>query len=213
MSNRDDFTWYTGKARVKANTPDARMSAIVHLRILKDSVIWATIDKLGFEVARILITPDSVFVVDRLNKEFTIATLDSFMHEFGVQIGFRDLQNTLIGRMINLAPSKIESIPDADMILLVVNDRTGITAMHWVTCALPERLLRSHLIDARGRELEIENMKWGTAPDGIEIPYGRLLAFQDENGTTEIEIMFLDIARNVPAGIPFSIPENYTRAR
>jgi hypothetical protein len=213
MVNGDDYTWYTGKARVKASTPDSRMSATVNLRILKDSVIWATIDKLGFEVARIFITPDSVFVVDRLNKEYTRTSLAAFLEEYGVRIGFRDLQNTLIGRMLSLVPKRIESKRESDLILLVVNDQSGITARHWVTTSFPQRLVRSDLVDGIGRKLEIENLDWIKAPDGMEIPYGRLLAFEDEDGVTNIEIAFSDIIRNVPANIPFSIPENYSRAR
>lgn len=213
LTNGDGYTWYTGKARIKAITPDARMSATVNLRMFRDSVIWATIDKLGFEIARVLITPDSVLIVDRLNKEFTKKTLSSFLLEYGVQIGFRDLQNALIGQMVALTPIHVETKHDADLDLLIVSDASGVIAQHWVTSTLPQRLMKSALTDARGRKLHIENMQWGSIHDGSQVPYGRLLSFEDQDGKTQIEIEFSEIKKNVPATLPFHIPENYTQVR
>ena len=213
MIDEGSYTWYTGKARIKANTPDVRMSATMNLRMLRDSVIWATIDKLGFEVARVFITPDSVFVVDRLNKEYTRKSLTSFLLEYGVHIGFSDLQNVLIGRMIALTPAYIESGYESDQVMLIVSDYTGVTAKHWMTPTLPQRLLKSYLVDAGGRKLQIENVDWETFHDGTQISYGRLLLFEDTHGMTEVEISFSEITKNVPTSIPFSIPENYALAR
>lgn len=213
LVENDSYTWYTGKARIKANTPHERVSATLHLRILRDSVIWATIDKLGFEIARVFITPDSVFIVDRLNKEYTRKSLKDFLLEYSVNIGFSDLQNALIGKMIALTPMHVESKREDDLEMLLVSDITGVTARHWVTVSLPQRLMRSYIVDATGRKLQIENAEWETAQDGSQIPYGRLLTFEDSDGKTEIEILFSEITKNVPANIPFSIPAHYVSTR
>lgn len=213
LINGDNYTWYTGKARIKAQTPDARMSAAVNLRMLRDSAIWITIEKLGFEIARVFITPDSVFAVDRLNKEYTQTTLAGFLTEYGVHVGFRDLQNALIGKMIALTPLHLESKPDSDLYALIVRDGSGVTATHWVTSTSPQRLMKSFLVDASGRKLQIENMQWETIHDGSQVPYGRLLSFEDQDGLTQIQIEFSEIKKNVPATLPFHIPENYTLAR
>lgn len=213
MIDKDDFTWYSGKARIKANTPHERMSATLNLRMHRDKVIWATIDKFGFEVARVLITPDSVLVVDRLNKEYTRKSLQSFLLEYGVHIGFGDLQNALIGNMIALTPTMLETKREEDMDLLVVNDITGVIARHWISLTLPKQLMRSFIIDSGGRKLEIENGAWQATQDGSQMPYNRLLKFEDADGVTEIEILFSEITKNVPANVPFSIPQNYAEAR
>jgi hypothetical protein len=213
MIANDNYTWYTGKARIKATTPHEKVSATLNLRILRDSVIWATIDKLGFEIARVLITPDSVLVVDRLNKEYTKKSLPAFLLEYNVNVGFSDLQNALIGRMIALSPIYVESKPEEELELLIVSDHAGVTARHWFTRTLPHRLMRSYIVDAAGRKLQIENAGWETYGDGSEVPYGRLLTFEDTDGLTEIEIIFSEITKNVPANIPFSIPAHYAVAR
>jgi len=213
MQLDEDYTWYTGKARVKANSPDGRMSATLNLRMRRDSVIWATIDKLGFEIARILITPDSVYAVDRLNREFTRTSLAGFLLEYGVHLTFGDLQSALIGRMIALTPARLESKREADMEMLTIHDLAGVTARYWITQSLPQRLLKSYLVDGSGRTLLIENGQWETSPDGTQTPYGRVFSLEDTYGKTEIVMNFSEITKNIPASMPFSIPGSYARAR
>ncbi|MDX1407635.1 MAG: hypothetical protein R3330_05860, partial [Saprospiraceae bacterium] len=35
-----DYTWYSGKARLKVSTGDLRAGATMHLRMIRDSLIW-----------------------------------------------------------------------------------------------------------------------------------------------------------------------------
>jgi len=209
----DDYTWYTGKARVRASSPYGRMSATLNLRMRRDSVIWATIDKLGFEIVRILVTPDSVFAVDRLNREYTQASLAGFLLDYGVNLTFGDLQNALMGSVLAMRPEHLESKREADMEMLTIRDLTGVTARYWITQSLPQRLIKSYLVDASGRSLQIENGQWETSQDGTQIPYGRVFSMEDTDGKTEIVMNFIEITKNVPASIPFSIPGNYARVR
>jgi len=209
----ETYQWYSGKARLRASTPDLRVSATVNLRMVRDSVIWATIDKFGFEIARALITPDSVFVVDRLNREFTREALDVFMDEFGVRISFADLQNTLTGGVINVAAVRLQCSREEDCNVFVVEDGAGILGKHWVSGDEPPRLLKSYFKDTGGRTLELENSRWGTVDDTHVLPFGRYLAFVDNDGRTEVELTFSSISLDQPASLPFSIPVNYANAR
>lgn len=213
MLNADKYSWYTGKARFKATMPDSRMSATINLRMIRDSIIWATVDKLGLEVARMMITPDSVFIVDRLNREFTSESLRSFLNTYGVYVGFPDLQNLLIGRMIALNPNHVESHHEPDSDELIVRDALGVTAQHWISAAEPHRLVKSQFVDAYGRKLMVENKNWETMPDGSEFPLSRLVSFEDGDGITQIEITFSEVNIDVPASLPFSIPGHYAKAR
>jgi hypothetical protein len=139
--------------------------------------------------------------------------LTEFLFKYHVQIGFHDLQSALTGRMVALTPGRMDTRQDADLALLVVNDRGGVTAQHWVTQSLPQRLVKSLLTDPDGRSLRIENAQWEMYQDGTEIPYERLITFENAEGKTEIEIVFLEITKNVPANTPFSIPHNYAKVR
>jgi hypothetical protein len=213
MLGTDEYRWYTGKARLRASLPDTRVSATVNLRMVRDSLIWATVHKLGIEVARVLITPDSIVVVDRVNREYSQDMLSSFLGQYGVQIAFADLQSALAGKMVALSPAGLETSHDKEFEILTVTDKYGMKALHWVSRTVPRRLLRSQLTDTFGRTLQIENMKWEPVGNGSEIPMDRLLAFEDDHGITRIEISFVEVAVDIPASLPFTIPGHYAKAR
>lgn len=213
LKQEDAYTWHTGKARIRATTPYARMSATLNLRMRRDSVIWGTIEKLGFEIVRIMIRPDSVFMIDRLNKEYTMEPLQDFLTEYNVSLGFHDLQNALIGQIVDIVPDEIKATTDSVFTILSVKDKYGMTAEHWISDTAPIRLLKSDLVDAGGRRLTIENGQWQLYDESREMPLSRVITFEDEEGVTVVEIDFSSIERNIPASIPFSIPEHYVRAR
>jgi hypothetical protein len=209
----DEYTWYSGKARFRVTTPDIRMSATINLRMVRDSVIWATVDKFGFEVARVLITPDSVFVVDRLNQEYTSEAIKVFLDEYGMQISFADLQSAFAGGMINVSPKARQCIQEDNCNVFLVDNPYGISGKHWVTAGQPPRLLKSTFVDRDGRTLELENSKWEAVGKNRMLPFGRFLAFADDDGITEIELTFSSITLDEPATLPFSIPPHYANAR
>lgn len=212
LSQREMFQYYSGKARLKARTPDARMSATLNLRIVRDSVVWATIDKLGFEVARVLIRPDSVFIVDRLNKEYSVNAFGAFLSEYNIELGFGDLQQVLIGNMIALEPVNLEYARESQCDVFLVRDASGISARYCISQSKPARLISSHFVDVLGRSLQIENLDWNRQRGDL-LPYGRYVVFADEDGATEIELSFQEIITNKPASLPFSIPGHYAKVR
>jgi hypothetical protein len=68
------------------------------IRIVKDSVIWITFGQdLGIEIARLLITQDSVKFVDRINKKYFVGDY-AFVNEFlKTNIDFGILESIVLG--------------------------------------------------------------------------------------------------------------------
>ncbi|GHV61405.1 hypothetical protein FACS1894195_1880 [Bacteroidia bacterium] len=69
------------------------------LKIKKDEFIWlsVSIPPFGIEVARMLITPDSVKVLDQINKEFLETDFSYLSKTIGFPLNFKVLQNVLSG--------------------------------------------------------------------------------------------------------------------
>jgi len=68
------------------------------IRIIKDSVIWITFGQdLGIEIARLLITQDSVKFVDRINKKYFVGDY-AFVNDFlKTNIDFGILESIVLG--------------------------------------------------------------------------------------------------------------------
>lgn len=81
---------------VNYETPNQTLSLKGSLRIKKDTLIWATLSPgLGIEGARFLCTPDSLFILDRLNKNVTRGTYAYFNAEHKIDIDFSSIQSIL----------------------------------------------------------------------------------------------------------------------
>jgi len=73
----------------------------VHLRIQKDSAIWVSITPLfGIEMARVLITQDSVIFMDRVHSEYFKGDFGYINKMFNVELDFEMLQALLIGNSL-----------------------------------------------------------------------------------------------------------------
>ncbi|MEZ4685643.1 MAG: DUF4292 domain-containing protein [Bacteroidia bacterium] len=97
LSNKvlPDYAMITGRADAGMGDQSLGFSYRIHLK--KDEMIWIKVTKFGFEGARALIRPDSVFVINRLDKSYT-ATDYSMVKEFtGLDADFGLIQDMLFG--------------------------------------------------------------------------------------------------------------------
>ena len=62
--------WMEGKCQLQMASEDSNLSGQGIIRIRRDSAIWVSLRKLGFEVGRALILKDSFFYLNRLNNVF-----------------------------------------------------------------------------------------------------------------------------------------------
>lgn len=73
-----------------------------HLRIKKDSAIWISITPvLGIEMARILITKDSVMFMDRVHNKYFIGDFAFINKSLNVELDYNMLEALLVGNSID----------------------------------------------------------------------------------------------------------------
>jgi len=90
--------WINGKASVSTERDGNETSFNITLRARKDSVIWISISPLlGIEVARIMITPDSVKMLDRLHNKYQANTFETINKLLQLKVNFEIVQSLLYG--------------------------------------------------------------------------------------------------------------------
>lgn len=102
---RDTATvrYYKAKADVELVTPDGDRSFNAQIRSVLDSAAWVSVTPaLGIEVARAVITSDSLKLLDKLNDRYWIGDTASAQARFGLQPSLALLQDALLGRPIGL---------------------------------------------------------------------------------------------------------------
>jgi hypothetical protein len=96
------FSTFSAKTKVVyANKEGKQPDFIAFIRMQKDSVIWLSLaNDIGIEGIRMLITPDSIKVMDKLAKTIQIRPLSSLQEISQIPFSFTDLQKILIGEPI-----------------------------------------------------------------------------------------------------------------
>ncbi|NVO01465.1 MAG: DUF4292 domain-containing protein [Bacteroidetes bacterium] len=92
------FNFLTVKIEAETKTEKETNSFNVNLRIKKDSIIWMTISAVfGIEVARVLITNDSVKLIDKFHSTFFKGDFKYINNMFSTELDFDILQAILVG--------------------------------------------------------------------------------------------------------------------
>ncbi len=91
------------KISIKTAKIDQNIPATIHVK--KDSVIWISI-AIGLEAARVSINPDSIFLLDRLNRKYYKVSFKELSDNFDFDLNFNMIQSLLVGNL----PIKIDSI-------------------------------------------------------------------------------------------------------
>jgi hypothetical protein len=95
-----DFTYLTAKSKLsfKSKTQDIS-NANLNIRVRKDSLIWISISKIGFEAARALITRDSVTIMDRQHGEYAVYDFPTLSRQFNFEMNYDLLQALIVGNL------------------------------------------------------------------------------------------------------------------
>ena len=110
-----DYEWFEAKANTTYAGGFDELAFNANFRLQKDKVIWISLTgPLSIEGGRALITPDSVKVVDRINKKIYIGTFQSFCVKYSLPISFTQLQELIVGNVLNEGVLKLPSRIEGD---------------------------------------------------------------------------------------------------
>lgn len=99
--NEFQFEHLSLKAAVQLYQNGKKTPFKANIRIRKDSVIWVSITPaLGIEVARVMITRDSVKVLNRIDRNYFVGDYEYINKRFNIDLEFNTIQSILIGNPI-----------------------------------------------------------------------------------------------------------------
>jgi len=100
----NEFTFNTISAKASTALIDSagkKKSFKTHIRIKKDSAIWMSITPLlGIEMARVVITKDSLKFLNRASKEYFIGDFNYINKLFGANLDYQMLEALLVGNSL-----------------------------------------------------------------------------------------------------------------
>ena len=99
MESETNFDYFSGKCSISLSTdPTRKLDVKAQIRIKKDSIIWISLSPaFGIEVARIVVTTDSVKFINRLEKTYFEDDFSFINTHFSSTIDFDVFQAVLTG--------------------------------------------------------------------------------------------------------------------
>ncbi len=88
--------WTSLNSKIKVNKEGQEVTINAHIRIKKDSIIWISVKApLGIEIFRTMITPDSIYYMSRMNKNYFIKHISHIREVLKADVSFIKLQEII----------------------------------------------------------------------------------------------------------------------
>jgi hypothetical protein len=201
------YTWFSATGQGKIDWEGERFSARVNVRIRRDSIIWVQISKLGFEVGRMLVTPDSAFFINRLERTYGRYNTKAFLKEYNVPADFEMFSSVFTAGAY--MPKGIQASHMEDDGSLLFLSGSGMQARHWFDGS--SLLIRSLVTDPKAGEWASAYSDYKRTQSGFTVPFKRqnTLIVDGQPHIFDLEYSTLEI--DTPLEFPFSIPSHYEK--
>ncbi len=189
------------------NIPDLKGK----LRMQNDSVIWISLSlKIGIEVARVMITDDTIKFVNRNTRTYIDESLEIINNALPVEASLQFFQDLLVGNLSNINNDERYKVTIEDGKYRLGNDSTELISNNiWVT--------------PNSFKISRYNIKENYGNNVIELQYGE---FQEVGGKLmpskinlelsfgekmSLEINYSDIKSGEKLNFPFNISKKYDK--
>jgi hypothetical protein len=211
MKTQIDFKTFSAKIKIdyedsKGKQPDVN----AYVRILKDSLIWINIRLAFFDVdlLRVLVRPDSVFVINKREKLVQLRSMDYLQEVTQIPFDFKTLQDLLVGNPVFLDTNIVSYKKSDNAILMAV---AGQYFKHLLTITLSDKLLVHSKLD----DVDVNRNRTADITYS-DFDYKTGTAFSTQREITVSEKTKLDIKLNYKQydfnkdlTISFTLPKNY----
>ena len=204
-----DFETLQARVKVQFQNAEQNQSLTVSYRMEKDETIWLSASVLGFPLAKVMITPDSVKYYEKIGGTYFDGDFEFLSQLLGTPLDFQKVQNLLIGQTIyDLRDERYR---------LTESERG-----YQLEPAAEDFLKRMFLLDTKNFRAVAQQISQEGAARSVTVTYpeyqevqGKVFPKQikivanDGGNNTQIDMEFRSVEFNVPVSFPFDIPSGY----
>ncbi|QHL88381.1 DUF4292 domain-containing protein [Nibribacter ruber] len=207
-----DYNYLSAKGNVQLESQN--LSANVTMRLKRDEMIWATVSKLGIEAVRLKITPDSVYMINRLKQEYFAGSYALLQQKYKIDVNFKELQDILVGNFVPGDPAK-EKYMEMGPIQHVRQLRNNLQVDQFVDTTR-YKLKRIEVRNLTNKDLMTMDYQEFDKVNGKPFPMALLLTIQQPEGnaakTTVVAVKHKQVSvSETSLDFPFSVPSDYER--
>lgn len=204
-----NFHTFSGRAKANVQVGKETHNATVNVRMDRDRSIWISVTALlGIEAARVLITPDSVKIMNKIQGEY-IAKPFSYIYNYTNKgISFRMLQDILVGNMtVDMLRTDQLQVATSTEDVQVIGIKDGLTFHYGVNNK--NRPFAFNLIElGKSQKLETSYSEFADI-SGYNFPQRFTLNIEGAGSTVKADMLYNKTEFNTAIETPFSVPSRY----
>lgn len=209
-----DFSQVKIKTNVDANLKLFSQKFPMNIQMHKDSVLWASVT-MGFELARVKMTPDSLYFLDRFNRTAYLGTWDELSDITRFKFDFGMVQAMVLGNMFYTVEEPDELEIDGNTVIISQLREHLDIQNKWNYDF--KKIYEVKGRDLQGNEAEISyqgfvNIEDKLLPTNINLSIINKFADDDIYSTIGIKHADLEFFDH-GLSFPFTLPNNYKVVR
>lgn len=203
------FNTLAVKAKAKIDFGGNKNNVTMNIRMEKGKRIWVSITALaGIEVARALITPDSIKVRNNFQSVYLKKPFSYLYRYSNKQVKFDWLESILSGNTIADFVNENANIEDSAGLWVLKGQRETIAYQVFFDALMK---VSQHTINDTnsGQALKIAYQPNYQNIGGMLFPSGVTISSMAGTKNVNLELEYLGAERNLPLEFPFSVPGKY----
>ena len=209
-----EFDYLNTKTKIQYKDEDRNVSTSANIRIKKDSIIWMSLTPfLGIEVARALITTDSLVLLNRLNREYMVYNFEKLSEKFHFDINYQLIQSLILGNMPLEYQDRNEIVSSRQY--YIIKQQSGPYSIENYINRQLMKLQKVEVSEEPKKNRMVMEFNNHQDVEAFSMPFNSLISLDYEHGAdvknTEINIKHGQAELASALQFPFEIPSRYVR--
>jgi hypothetical protein len=195
-------------------------SSKANLRIIKDEALQISIQPLfGVEMFRLYINPDTLFLLDRMNKRYVLESFSTLKELYPIGFDYYTMQSLFTNALFISGKERIDTDDYSDFSYNRASDQNyHITAKdpgsgidYSFTVNGDDRITFTHLMQSEKKQY----MQWEyhnfMALNNATFPHKMNMTLSSASRNTNAELLFSDLVTDTPLQLELNVPSNYSK--
>ena len=205
------YEWISYQMKISLEKEEEKLAFQCFFVNRIDSLIYLNLNRSGIELARAVLTPDSVIYVNKLEHEFYAGDYSFLRRVFGFPLDFDMVQSLLNGVDFKDFGDSLRRVEEDGKLHYVAPQRTNrqgtVALMQSIEIGEGGVILDNDMTDLKTmRDFDIEYEDY-TFIDGV--PFFTKFEVEMEADEVEMEAVLKNIRFNIPGPTAIRIPENF----
>lgn len=205
------YDWVSYQMKISLEKEEEKLSFQCFFVNRIDSIIYLNLNRSGIELARVVLTPDSVIYVNKLEHEYYAGGYVFLRRVFGMPLDFDMVQSLLNGVDFKNFDDSLHRVEEDGKLYYVAPQRANrqgtVAIMQSIEIGEGGIILDNDITDLKTmRDFDIEYEDY-TFIDSI--PFFTKFEVEMEADEVEMEVLLKNIRFNVAGPTAIRIPENF----